>query len=345
MYDSYFYYMNGKIKCESSFKGSYAAYLIKNGEVVEKQHYTKKKEKVFSWYGEGVYSVRFFFAINGERVKYLAKSFFIREKVKYLVDDTEYRSRNIAEGENFRILFFDNHAEVTFITFNGTRSRKKSLPFALKYCKKRNFNLISVNQDGDSQYQDLSLSIFHEAVRNYLTSSNINYGASLGGYCALYYAGVINANVIAISPKNSAHPKFIKKRFKGLNFKHKEIRDTPTSKGNVNIFFDPYKVEDVKFLEGLILPYSDNCKLHPLPHAGHQLLKYVKELGCLTELIDSLVINECIDIEENVENSTYLAEKAWFLYRDDNKEVAKEMALRSMDIAPNRRAEMLLSLF
>lgn len=345
MYNSFFYYENGLVKCESSFLGYYAAYLIKDGVVVEKQHYSRMKEKKFSWYGEGVYSVRFFFKSNDKKIKYVSPSFIIKESVAYEVDGDTLIATNLSEGDNFRLLFFNNQSDVTFITFNGTQSRKKSPLFALKYCYKKGYNLISVNQDGDSQYQDLSLKIFRNAVSGHLTSNNFTYGASLGGYCALYYGGVINANVISISPKNSAHPGFVKARFKGFKFKHQNLKDVINTTGAISVFYDPYKVEDVRFIDTLIRPYIGNADFYPLPHAGHQLLRYVKEVGSLTQLIDSLVEGKCVAVEKDVENSTYLAEKAWFLYKNDKVDEAKSMAERSMGIFPNIRAESLLNNF
>lgn len=115
------------------------------------------------------------------------------------------------------------------------------------------------------------------------------YGVSLGGYCAVYYAGIINANVIAGSPKNSAHPRYLGPRFKKLKFKHKNIQDITRSTGNAVILYDPYQLEDVSFINNEILPLYPNAFFLALPNAGHRILEPLARKKLLKNYIYSLV--------------------------------------------------------
>lgn len=197
------------------------------------------------------------------------------------------------ESDNVLINFYDQKSDITFITFNGTKTTKKTKSFGLNFVLENGWNCICVHQDQDSQYQELSENDFYDAVKNSIVNKEVyNYGVSLGGYCAIYYAGIINANVIAGSPKNSAHPNYLNERFKSLKFNHVDIKDTQKTGKRIVILYDPYQLEDVRFIGNEVLPFYKNSFLVPLPKAGHRVLESISEKNILKKYIISIVNNK-----------------------------------------------------
>lgn len=68
------------------------------------------------------------------------------------------------ENDNVLIKAYSQESNITFITFLGTKTTKKTKPFALNFVIENGWNCISVHQDNDTQYQDLSEQQFYDSV-------------------------------------------------------------------------------------------------------------------------------------------------------------------------------------
>lgn len=201
------------LSTENISGAEYAYYLISSKETV-KRFYTSENNCFIPFeISPGFFSAIFYYRIGGNK-KVRRLDFLVKEDFSVLVPE----KRKLYESKNSLIEHYDLNSNVTFAVFNGIGSTKNSIPFGLGFLIKKGYNVLACYQDNDSQYQDLSVESFYESVSNVLEGKRaFTYGASLGGYCAAYYAGVINATVICSAPRNSAHP-LIRKSKKDSRF-------------------------------------------------------------------------------------------------------------------------------
>lgn len=116
----------------------------------------------------------------------------------------ELQSVVLADAEGYRLTYHPGakRAGTLLITFDTMLSGLSKEGFGTKFAKKRGYDHIFVAQAPDSWYQRLSLEEFEAVVAPLLGRYDkvFTYGSSLGGYAALYYAGVINARAVAAAP-------------------------------------------------------------------------------------------------------------------------------------------------
>lgn len=128
------------------------------------------------------------------------------------------------------------------------------------------------------------------------------YGSSLGGYCALYYAGALNGTVIAGAPRNSVHPVLqdniseeLKKELKvdsfsdQLEFKHSSFDANHKTDKKIYIFIDPYVEADVFFVRELIEKKFSDLNLINCEYAGHEVLYHLNKTNQLKRVIEDIV--------------------------------------------------------
>lgn len=199
----------------------------------------------------------------------------------------------LRDHPGYRILFHPSGRDpgILLITFGSVSSGITTRGWGTGFSEKHGYDHIYVAQRNGSQYQDLPLKDFQEAVAPYAArySRVITYGASLGGYCAIYYGGCIDAQVIAISPHNSAHPLIRRGGFAHLPFAHQEIVATPRSSKTPVIVYDPTLPDDQAFIDYLIRPAYPQLRLACYPHGGHALLDTMREDGVLADFIVPLI--------------------------------------------------------
>ncbi|WP_434986150.1 hypothetical protein [Vreelandella zhaodongensis] len=276
----------------------YAFYFICKDQV-EKKYYSPSSEVEFYLRPDArFFSVIYYYRLQDGEIVSLKRDYFRRgDEVKAAEFDTIY------ESDDNKIIHYDLGAETTFVVFNGTKSTKKSMPFGLSFLLTRGYNVISCLQDNDTQYQSLSFDDFRSAVLPAIESKKtICYGSSLGGYCAIYYAGAINASVIAAAPRNSAHPDLVRKKkgkshFSPSLYKHSSIGKNALTEKSITIILDPYHLADVDFYRKYIRSfYKENIQLIEIPHAGHEVLYYLRDTRQLSGLISSVVNEQSYDI-------------------------------------------------
>lgn len=292
--------INKKIKISFNRKNheKIAAYLYRRDKCVEKVMYVDQDSIEFDHVVDNsiYHIVGYIRDVNHHEVTVEVSNYFLPLNEGY----REIYSKVLLESPNVLITSYDQGSDITFITFNGTRTTKKTKSFGLNFVLEQGWNCICVHQDNDSQYQDLSLELFYEAVKDYIIDQKVfTYGVSLGGYCAIYYGGIINAKIIVGSPKNSAHPEYLHERFEKLSFRHKNIIETPKSQQELVILYDPFQLEDVKFIGNEILPHYSEAILIPLLKAGHRVFEPLARKRLLKNYIRLLVSSSDIFFVNN----------------------------------------------
>ncbi len=308
---------DGNIVASTDYDGEVAFYLKRNNSIVEKKFYIKEKKYTFKEkFESGVFSVRFFFRREDEtKVAYETTSYLLDLK-KNLLD--EIKSEVLEEQEDYKITYYDRGSNITLVTFNGTKTTKTRKPFGLSIAMINNWNLISVAQDNDTQYQSLSLENFYEIVKPVILNKEVySYGASLGGYCAIYYGGCIEATIIAASPKNSAHPSITASRFEDLTFNHKGFDKIPVTTKEVYIVYDSTIRSDVKFIDEQVALAYPQPNLLPIENGTHQVLQTLLGAGVL-----KLYVHSIVNKKYNYDISKYIKAKCKY-YQGKHKEAFK----------------------
>lgn len=100
-----------------------------------------------------------------------------------------YKSVNVAEHEDFQITLHTASSSKLIITFGGMPTGKSASGFGTGFCIKYGYDNLYVSQKKGTQYQGLSAHEFSALVAPIVEkyTEHYCYGASLGGYCALYY--------------------------------------------------------------------------------------------------------------------------------------------------------------
>lgn len=257
------------------------------------------------------------------------------ELSKKKVDDIE--EVVLAEDDGYLITYHPAKVATKklLITFGGLPSSKTRTGFGSDFAMKNGYHHIFVAQSAGSQYQQLSLEQFRDSVLPVCKDKDVYaYGSSLGGYCAIYYSGIINAQAIAAAPKNSAHPSLKHNLKQPVEFKHKEMVDAPKSSRAPIIVYDPHQREESRFIEKLIVPAYPDTKLVKVPYSGHLVLQVMSEHGILRRFING-VINDGVvtPVEYDVEKCyVYYYEKGRVAFRDGDKSAAKGFLDKSLKI-------------
>ena len=289
-----------QLKTELQPSLQYALYLH-TPEKLHKRYYKSEGEWVFS---ENVvlgkfYTADFYYKCGSDIEKHRLV-FYVDKLSKEVV---VIEGCSIVETSDYKIDYYNRGSDITFVVFNGYGSTKNSEPFGLNFLLGLGFNVVACLQN-NNQYQGLSFTDFKDYVGSYVVNKRVFlYGSSLGGYCAVYYAGAVNGTVIAAAPKNSAHPGLVKnEKFKNLKFTHSEIFDNPITDKPVFILIDNLYKSDVNFIEKFVLPAYPNLYLLPFKNAGHAVLYHVNKTKQLKNIILNIVYNKPIVIDSGIES-------------------------------------------
>lgn len=255
--------------------------------------------------------------------------------------------RTLADHADYRITLHQEGAQPTnklVITFGGQPSGLADSGFGTGFCRSRGWDTIYVAQRAWSQYQCLSLSAFEDAVHPVTAGRDVvAYGASLGGYAALYYGGCVDARILAGSPMQSVWPPMKSKKFKDMPFLHEELVQVPKASVDPVIIFDPMREADQFVVESMVLPAYPMGKLVRVPYAGHKALLALQKAGVLGPFVRKFVEEgEVMAFDPPAEGtSTFHLERGKKLARKD-KAAARAELERSYGI--EQRADTLASL-
>ncbi|RZT94237.1 hypothetical protein EV681_2655 [Advenella incenata] len=312
------------------------AFYLKKAKEVHRNYYTEDASVLFDIEPvAGDYIASFFYKKNNE-IKAI-RTFFSIDSDKHIIieERKNYVKTEIASTNEYRIDYYDAGSDITFIVFNGTGSGLHAVPFGLNYLMKNGYNVVACLQN-KNQYQGLSFEDFERLVKPIVSGKKtFLYGSSLGGYCAVYYAGAVDGTVIASAPRNSGHPELIRRsrgrsKFNADNFKHPAISENKRTINPVYIFIDPTYNSDVFFYKRFIAPTYRKAQRLEFPFAGHEVLMHVKGAGQLHSIITRIVnMQGRITIDTSTETEFTDIGRARYYIAQKNKTMAIEFIERA----------------
>lgn len=231
---------------------------------------------------------------------------FNEDEQQLLLDDIRLLSQTswvlLADKPGYRMEYYRQRqaSNYLFVCFNGVMGHKKHRTFGLDFMLRQGFDVITVNSAMQGNYQLLSVQDFEALVRPVSQQYRhvYTYGHSLGAYMALYFAGTIDAQVIASAPRHPGHPRFYQRFDPALQqaltvpYQHRELVDVTKTSQPVFIFYDPFEQKDQFMLDELVQPAYPQAKVYQLPRATHSTVMVLKELGLLKEFILSIVYRQ-----------------------------------------------------
>ncbi|MGP8291663.1 hypothetical protein ACT3OH_15475 [Vreelandella zhanjiangensis] len=245
---------------------------------------------------------------------------------------------DIASNENYQITLHTSSSDKCLITFGGMPTCKSRTGFGTGFCAKYGYDNIYVSQLKGTQYQGLSLAKFSEMISPFLSGYKdvYTYGASLGGYCALYYGGYIGSKIISAAPKNSAHPSLAK-----LNIKWNHNVSLSQCKSNYPplIIYDPYREEESDYIERYVATTYSNVNRIKLPFAGHKVLNSMRDSGVLVSFLKKYIDNgEIVNVKIDEFSTSYLCQEGRLYFKSKKYELAINKLRESMSLEFNSEA-------
>lgn len=200
------------------------------------------------------------------------------------------------EEEKLKITEFNQGSNIIFVTFNSAQTDKTTSPFGAEFILSNGWNLIALHKHDRSQYQDLSIELFENVVKGKTIGKKVFiYGTSLGGYCACYFGGVLDATIIAGAPMLPVHPTMSHPDYKHIQYKHIPISKVPKTTKPVFIIYDPLELGDIRFMKETILTAYPLPFLLPVKGGSHLVIQTLLNNGLLKKTIMDLMSNNYID--------------------------------------------------
>lgn len=249
----------------------------------------------------------------------------------------------MAEDENYMLTLHEQpkRSNKLIITFGGLPSTKTKKGFGTDFVLSLGYDTIFVAQKEKTQYQGLSLEDFYKHVKPYIQNRDcITYGSSLGAYCAIYYAGIINALAIAAAPKNSAHPTIGRSEYSTIGFNHNEIIENPIADISPVIIYDPHHKEEARYIEKLIMPAYPEARLVKVPFSGHTVLNTMSRSKVLSVFIKNLIEKNKIEPFTLPTDDCYIwnAEKGRYFLKERDFKKGIFYLEKSLAIFPSKEA-------
>lgn len=243
----------------------------------------------------------------------------------------------IADTPGYRVVFYRQAVKPNklIITFDAHGHDIRDVGFGCDVSLESGFDNLFISHRLNSQYQELSLDEFADHVLPLVEGYDVyTYGSSLGGYCAIYYAGVINAKAIALSPRNSAHPSINSSYFSHVTFSHTDLVKSPSSQHPPVILYDHVQEIDRRFIHDFIVPAYPEARLVDMPYAGHLIAEALLELGLLKTVVLDLINHDVIDSIDlsQYDSSYWCAEVGYEEIRSANPLYGGSYLIRSLKI-------------
>lgn len=203
---------------------------------------------------------------------------------------------------------------VTVICFDEIVGGLKKKGFGIEFLIKSGIESFFVSHKEKSFYQGLSSEELKRILKPHLKEKRVyTFGASLGGYAAIYYAPCLDAQPLAFSPLCSRDPIFSNSK---EGFFHKLLSEEP--RGGCKkaiIVIDPKESKDVFFFENRVLPsYGDNIVKVELPYATHWAAAALNSQGILKNFVLAVInggdfyeVSRLYDSSKNAFSLTHMA--------------------------------------
>jgi tetratricopeptide (TPR) repeat protein len=185
-------------------------------------------------------------------------------------------------------------ARTTVITFDHIGENDPEQPgFGEQYLAVQGCDVVAVQKRAESWYQDLGIAAFRDAVIPLIAAQPrvFTYGASMGAYAALYFAGAVGALAIALSPRISIHPGYADlaaPAFAGLAvLRHGTLTEAAAGAAPRPhlVAYDPCDRLDARYIAAEVRPAFPGATYLRLPHFGHPVLQALYQMERLKPLL------------------------------------------------------------
>ncbi|HCG6791024.1 TPA: hypothetical protein NJ263_004600 [Vibrio parahaemolyticus] len=205
--------------------------------------------------------------------------------------------------------------DTVVICFDEINGGLNSKGFGTEFLIKNGIESFFISHAKMSFFQGLSEESLLHHLSEYLKDKKVfTFGASLGGYAALYYSDVLNAKAIAFSPRCSVDPLYQNSESFGVVYKHQIMSEKKLiNKISPVVIVDPTVPKDEKFLEKRILPiYQQNINLVKLIGGTHYTAKAMLSQGLLKNFVLNVIHHDLIECDgfNALENATSLSSMA-----------------------------------
>ncbi|HHC7360603.1 TPA: hypothetical protein ACN30T_004024 [Vibrio parahaemolyticus] len=232
--------------------------------------------------------------------------------------------------------------DTVVICFDEINGGLNSKGFGTEFLIKNGIESFFISHAKMSFFQGLSEESLLHHLSEYLKDKKVfTFGASLGGYAALYYSDVLNAKAIAFSPRCSADPLYPNSERFGVVFKHQIMSEkTRYSQVSPVVIVDPTVPEDKKFLDNRILPlYPQDINLVKLVGGTHHTARAMLSQGLLKKFVLNIIHHDQIDYDgfNAIENAISLSSMALHAAQTDDFEKANHYLelLKLLNKSPN----------
>jgi hypothetical protein len=184
----------------------------------------------------------------------------------------------------------DQPAERVIISFGGQPSDLSDVGFSSRFALENDWDNIFVAQRHGTQCQGLPLETFRDTVLPIIADREyLSYGVGLGGYCALYYGGAIDARVLAAPPMLPDWRPLNILFYADLPMTHAELWDLPHASRPLVVMFDPERPPDQFLVTHMVLPTYPQARLVRIPFGGHAVLLALAKLGCFKPMMMGII--------------------------------------------------------
>ncbi|WP_143473973.1 hypothetical protein [Limnohabitans sp. 15K] len=195
--------------------------------------------------------------------------------------NTKTIRNNIFLNENYSLIHSGTNprSNVLVITFQGAHPSTnpinedyaEGLGWGELFLLKMGFDVLSVNHRIYKFYQDFSLEDFFSAAESVILNYKkvYSYGASGGGYAALYYSIPFGIIPIVFSPRIGIDPVCdISYGYKVPDFSHEYLSNLRSS-SLCYVFYDPQLVSDHSYVNERIAPCYEKSIIKAIKFSGH----------------------------------------------------------------------------
>lgn len=181
------------------------------------------------------------------------------------------------DGPLLQLLYFRGSSDFSLVTFDVMHGRANGkTAFASKLALKNDFDLYGIVPRQPCWYPAVEMEAIITILKDRLNRPSIAYGASMGGYGALRYGGLIGCqSVVAFSPQATIDPSILgqsDRRYEryfdvGLHEATMPVEAQHLAAHSFAIF-DPELGLDAR--QAALLPATDQLTLVRLRHTGHK---------------------------------------------------------------------------
>lgn len=195
-------------------------------------------------------------------------------------------------------------SDTLVVTFNPIRKGLSDTGFGSGFVQWLGFTHVFVSEGADSLYQDLCPKALLAAVAPIAAQHDkvFLYGSSLGAHAALYYANLLKARAVAISPRLPAHPYFHPfltagmRRMARIPLRHQDLPQVADPTLSPVILHDPWTESDELYVNRFVRPAYPEAWFIPVRGAGHRVARVLAYQYRLKPILADIFLNNQLPV-------------------------------------------------